>query len=458
MINKSFLALLIVFVPALTWAGKVEILVEAASHRVQTKNFIPDPRTKEGVFQQKLDHMSANDHRTFSQHFWHATGYGNSPSSPVILYLCGEGKCGGGAFMGPLSVPARKLQARMFALEHRYYGQSQPFTDLSSANLTYLSTEQALQDILNFKNAMTRQFGITGSWIVVGGSYAGNLAAYFRSRYPNEVKGAIASSAPIWATADFKEYDRSVAKWAGPDCVKAINSSLQQIEAAIVSDEGFAKIKVQFNAPTVSRRDDFLYLLSDITSASIQYDLKNEFCETVERQGLDGYAIMKKKVDQKYGLFSDYTAEEAENTSVAKHSGALGMRQWFYQSCTEYGYWQNAWPDRSESARSQQINSEYHNNLCRRLFGLSGAMSTAALVKTYSEPLLAPMTSRIFFTNGSEDPWAVLTVGERALENRGIESRLLVGASHCADLGLGGNSSVMDAKSRIQTLMADWLR
>lgn len=458
MINKTCFVFLLAVLPTLAQAGKVEILVEGARERARAKNFIPDPRTKEGVFQQKIDHLNSKDIRTFGQHFWHATGYGNAPNAPVILYLCGEGKCGGGAFMGPLSVPARQLKARMFALEHRYYGQSQPFADLSTANLAYLSTEQALQDILNFKNAMTRQFGLTGSWIIVGGSYAGNLAAYFRSRYPEQVRGAIASSAPIWASADFKEYDHMVAKWAGAECVKAIDKSLQQIEAALVSDEGFAKIKEQFNAQSVSRRDDFLYLLSDITSASIQYDLKTEFCETVEKMGADGYAIMKKKVDQKYGLFSDYTAEEAENTSVAKHAGPLGMRQWFYQSCTEYGYWQNAWPDRNESARSQQINSEYHNNLCRRLFGLSGAMSTAPLVKTYSEPLLSATTSKIFFTSGSEDPWGVLTIGERAIENPAVESRLLIGARHCDDLGPGGVPAVMAAKTRVQALMAEWLR
>ena len=41
-------------------------------------------------------------------------------------------------------------RALMVALEHRYYGPSNPFTDYSTTNLKYLNTEQALGDIATF--------------------------------------------------------------------------------------------------------------------------------------------------------------------------------------------------------------------------------------------------------------------------------------------------------------------
>lgn len=40
----------------------------------------------------------------------------------------------------------------------------------------------------------------------MGGSYAGNLAAWFRLKYPHITDGSIASSAPLTAKANFFEY------------------------------------------------------------------------------------------------------------------------------------------------------------------------------------------------------------------------------------------------------------
>lgn len=51
--------------------------------------------------------------------------------------------------MYPMMVGA-KHGALLMSLEHRYYGDSQPFADHSTDNLQYLTSEQALADIANF--------------------------------------------------------------------------------------------------------------------------------------------------------------------------------------------------------------------------------------------------------------------------------------------------------------------
>ena len=58
---------------------------------------------------------------------------------------------------------------------------------------------QALQDLVTFIKGMTKEYVITGPWIVFGCSYAGTLATWLRKLYPNLVAGAVAWSAPLMA-------------------------------------------------------------------------------------------------------------------------------------------------------------------------------------------------------------------------------------------------------------------
>ena len=75
----------------------------------------------------------------------------------------------------------------MISIEHRYYGESQPFTDLTVESLEYLSSELALADLAYFIDAMNDQWeqdpeiGRRPEWITVGGSYPGALSAWFKS-------------------------------------------------------------------------------------------------------------------------------------------------------------------------------------------------------------------------------------------------------------------------------------
>ena len=72
-------------------------------------------------------------------------------------------------------------EALLISLEHRYYGDSQPFDDWSTPNLKYLTSQQALADIASFIDALNDSLNRKADWIVIGGSYPGALAAWFKS-------------------------------------------------------------------------------------------------------------------------------------------------------------------------------------------------------------------------------------------------------------------------------------
>lgn len=78
------------------------------------------------------------------------------------------------------------------------------FRDLSTDNLRFLSSRQALADLAHFRTMIAKARGLTDrKWVAFGGSYPGSLAAWFRLKYPHLVHASVATSAPVYATVNF---------------------------------------------------------------------------------------------------------------------------------------------------------------------------------------------------------------------------------------------------------------
>jgi len=98
--------------------------------------------------------------------------------------------------------------AQLFVLEHRYYGESQPFPNLKTENLVHLNSEQALADLAGFLTAQGA--GAKKPTIVIGGSYPGALSAWFRTRYPHIALASWSSSGVVQPIVDFTQFDEQV--------------------------------------------------------------------------------------------------------------------------------------------------------------------------------------------------------------------------------------------------------
>uniref|UniRef100_A0A0K8W1A3 Putative serine protease F56F10.1 n=1 Tax=Bactrocera latifrons TaxID=174628 RepID=A0A0K8W1A3_BACLA len=167
----------------------------------------PEPEDK--WFEQKLDHFGQkNKELTWKQrYFVNDEFYRNDRTAPVFLMIGGEGEASKRWMSeGAWIKYAEHFGALCFQLEHRFYGKSHPTSDLSTKNLVYLTSEQALSDLANFIRSMKKEYNMNDNqkWIVFGGSYPGSLAAWAREKFPDLIHGAISSSGPLLAKVDFK--------------------------------------------------------------------------------------------------------------------------------------------------------------------------------------------------------------------------------------------------------------
>lgn len=461
-LSPSLFALTISLISHFTYAGPVEWYYK--NSQLEQTPLLADKTITPADFKQFIDHKHP-ERGFFDQRYYVDETYGPSDESPVLFYICGEAACTKRALNGAIRTYAKKIRAKMVALEHRYYGESMPVLTFSTNALQLLTTEQALDDLAYFEHQTKLVRDWHGKWIAIGGSYPGSLSAYYRLKYPYMVVGALASSAPVMAKEDFIEYDAHVTNVAGPECAKQIRQVVSLMERNLDNPKEFNHIKALFDASEILDPVDFLYLVADTAAAAVQYGDRDTFCTSLATADspLDGYATFAKNLYSAWGVSPvELTAQGAVSENPLDYRNGVGLRQWYYQSCTEYGYWQNAHPDPALSTRSSLINMDYHRSICQRLFGLSRPANTEAINQNYYYPLQEESVSRIYFTNGEQDPWSNLSMAERNgnATNPRLAYYLIEDAAHCDDLRAPSNTdqeSLKIARSIMNSLLIDWV-
>jgi len=234
---------------------------------------------------QKVDHFNAVDERTFSQRYWIVENFVDAATGPlsVILYLCGEYDCPGvmPTRLFPLEL-AYEHNALVVVLEHRFYGESQPFDSQATGYLPYLSSRQALEDLAYFSTFIQGQInanysmpaGFYSKWLVVGGSYPGAMSAWYRIKYPHLTVGSLASSGVVNAFVEYPQFDQQVAASVGDACAAALRNVTASIAAAMPG------IKADFQAAELED-GDFWFMVADAGAEGVQYGHKDVLCTAV---------------------------------------------------------------------------------------------------------------------------------------------------------------------------------
>eukprot|EP00026_Physarum_polycephalum_P008650 Phypoly_transcript_08744.p1 GENE.Phypoly_transcript_08744~~Phypoly_transcript_08744.p1 ORF type:complete len:444 (+),score=66.79 Phypoly_transcript_08744:144-1475(+) len=395
-------------------------------------------------FEQTVDHFNAEDTRTFQQRYYVNPTYWNKQSGLVILYINGEGP----VFAPPndptdeVVLLAQHYNAIIVTLEHRYYGLSVPFTNLSTENLQYLSSKQALFDLANFVVNFTDSLSpaaenleLPYSIITIGGSYSGALSAWFRLKYPQITVASVSSSGVVNAILDFTAFDEQVARSVGEECANAMRLVTQQVEAAILAGgDTSAQMKASFGAETLVDDGDFFYFLADSMAEGVQYGYQETECNMLLNAISNNESVVAAYINYTttvwggvMGIPAEYATSWQQNITVDENKAD---RQWWFQTCTEFGYFQNA--PAEGAIRSQFVNMTYHRTHCANVFGMPLWPDTNATNEYYGGNDTA--ATNIIFANGSQDPWQWASVRSSL---GALEPALIItceNCGHCVDL------------------------
>eukprot|EP00466_Bigelowiella_natans_P015119 jgi/Bigna1/46144/estExt_Genewise1.C_20198 len=415
-----------------------------------------------------LDHFGGlSDEKHWLQRYYVDSSQWGGEGYPVFLYIGGEGPQGpvsSSLFMYELAVEHKAL---VLALEHRFYGESRPVEDMSDANLKFLTSHQALGDLARFveyikaydpnvndaKSSPPLSLPASAQespFVAFGGSYPGNLAAWFKLKYPSVVIGSVASSAPVFAEYDFAEYGEVVGRALSYPLIGGSDQCYSAVEKAVTT------LKTLLDSTTPAGSSDkipsYLRPCSPIGGpldlatyeaqifgafqGVVQYNLENrppyvsDLC-TAMTDGNDDDDILLRLVKTLKLVYGGVTCmpssfeksvaplQDAQFSQAGCDLSCSSMRQWIYQSCHEFGYFQTTTGDKMNPfAAFDTVTAENAGAaICKAAYNLSASVDYAGPAAN-AEGLVANTAygarnlaaHNITAVNGNMDPWHSLGI------------------------------------------------
>lgn len=324
----------------------------------------------EGWVKMRLDQFNPTNDSTYYMRYLMNKDH-MVDGGPIFIFVGGEWTISPGFIRGGhMYDMARNLSGLILYTEHRYYGFSTPTPDLSMDNLRWLNVDQALADLAHFivhiKETVpeVRNSGV----ILVGCSYSGMMVTWFMQKYPHLIQGVWALSAPIEAKVDFYEYkevvSRAVHDVGGEECSARIQRSYEQMEALYHNGsyselERIFRLCTPFNGTNIL---DVWNLFADMSgpwSGIVQYasrygqQIENacaRFLEIEANSDVEAYAQWVYELwEMEEGECYDHTWESFlywfSGTNWDEWAALSEWRQWLYQTCAEFGFFQTSGSD-----------------------------------------------------------------------------------------------------------------
>lgn len=392
---------------------------------------------------------------TFNNRYWFDASH-YKPGGPVILFVAGEAS---GDYRFPLLEKGILYQLASahggigVILEHRYYGTSFPFEDISVEDARFLSTEQSLADAAYFARNVVfpgleneNLNSSSAPWIVYGVSYSGGQSAFLRKLYPDVFWGGISSSGVTEAIIDYWRYFEPVRQYGPADCIwtqQFITDVVDKIFIDSKNETLKGQFKLFFNYATTALDKNFVDNLyaglyswqsrnwdpaigsgtfsnwcKAITSTKLEYSssaaTNASAASILDATGYGGNDTLTLRLLNYAGYLRRSTLADDESTSTSASVAATAVPaayfdSWSYQTCTEWGYWVTGSGFDTSLGKpllSRILDVEFENSYCESEFGISTPPNVTAVNKYGGFDISYP---RLALINGLADPWREAT-------------------------------------------------
>ncbi|XP_072141719.1 lysosomal Pro-X carboxypeptidase-like [Dermacentor andersoni] len=429
-------------------------------------------------FTTKVDHFSYGNNATFQMRYIMADKYWDKTKGPIFFYPGNEMRIEALVHStGIMWEWAPRFKALLVFAEHRYHGLSLPFGNDSFKDLDhmgYLSSEQAMADYVDLLTWLKRNLpGAKHSKVVTfGGSYGAMLAAWMRMKYSHVVTAALASSAPFRMFPGLGSCDRyyigvtqafEKSSWG---CSKVVSCTWPALDKLGSTPEGCKTLQAKFrtcHALEPSNYPEFRDWIRDTYSilAIINYPFAATFLGAIPahpvkaacnilRSGAKTDENMVDAVAKVMNLTYNGTGKSPCSNVYLR----ANMHAYRFQECTELIH-----PTCSDGVKDmfypQEWDPEKFAERCRKRFGVTPEFD--GMLKKYPIPNFE-MASKIFFSDGDLDPWAVHSLNYAPTpETRYL---LIKGAAHHVDLQFSHRDeprSYRNAREAARRAIAEWI-
>ncbi|KAH9948740.1 peptidase S28 [Amylocystis lapponica] len=423
-------------------------------------------------FTQLIDHNNPSL-GTFSQRYWFSYEY-YKPGGPIVLTTPGEAPADGYTFFltnetitGTL---AQQQNGATVLIEHRFYGESNPYGNLSIASLQVHTIQQAIDDLVYFANnvklPMPGGGNVTPSeapWILVGGSYAGALTSFTLVNQPDVFYAGWASSAVVESIVDYWGYWEPIRVFMPQNCSKDVEAVIDHIDTTFTSGTSteIDTIKTLFKM-NLSHLDDFAGALRNnlFDWQSLQpYGGPGQqffqFCDALEVKDNVSAPAAGWGLEHALNAWGSYWANtylseicgdlDAESCMGTYNASAYtdisvdnSDRSWQWIVCNYMGFLQDGAPAGQPTIVSRLIGPGYTERMCTyyfpEQFTSPPTPDAAGTNKAYDGWFVN--VDRLFFANGLSDPWREATVSANGTNFKSTSTQpiALGDAFHTSDM------------------------
>jgi thymus-specific serine protease len=217
---------------------------------------------------------------------------------------------------------------------------------------------------------------------VWGCSYAGATSTWLKEKYPQLFTAAVGGSSPLLAKLEYYEYDQTVAyslNLSSPECLARAQEGTAQVQKMAEDPAQVATVGKLFNTCTpIKDVTNFMNQVYNPIAYSTQYNEspaypRDRLCQILTNQSMSAaQALAAVNLDPAVG--GSATCLQLDmlhgTDGLLNTSNAVNYRKWFWQKCTQLGYFKVA--PAANNVVSSLVQLPYFLQACQETFGING--------------------------------------------------------------------------------------